>query len=71
VGDLPEIWNQKHKKYLGVDIENDSEGAMLDIHWAGGDFGYFPTYALGNIISGQLIYTMEKSIACCCLSEMV
>lgn len=63
VGDLPEVWNQKYKKYLGVDIENDSEGVMQDIHWAGGDFGYFPTYALGNIISGQLLYTMEKSIS--------
>ncbi len=63
VRDLPEIWNQKYKKYLGVDIENDSEGAMQDIHWASGAFGYFPTYALGNIISGQLLHTMEKSIS--------
>jgi len=63
VGDLPEIWNQKYKEYLGVDIENDSEGVMQDIHWAGGDFGYFPTYALGNIISGQLLHAMEKSIS--------
>lgn len=63
VGDLPEVWNQRYKKYLGVDIENDSEGVMQDIHWAGGAFGYFPTYALGNIISGQLLYTMEKSIS--------
>ncbi|MGD8505150.1 MAG: carboxypeptidase M32 [Candidatus Bathyarchaeota archaeon] len=62
VGDLPEIWNQKYDKYLGVDIENDSEGVMQDIHWSGGDFGYFPTYALGNVISGQLLRTMEKSI---------
>ena len=63
VEDLPEIWNQKYKKYLGVDIENDSEGVLQDIHWAGGDFGYFPTYALGNIISGQLLQTMGKSVS--------
>lgn len=63
VRDLPEIWNQKYNKYLGVGIENDSEGVMQDIHWASGDFGYFPTYALGNIISGQLLHTMEKSIS--------
>ena len=62
VEDLPEIWNQKYKKYLGVDIKDDSEGVMQDIHWSSGDFGYFPTYALGNIISGQLLHTMEKSI---------
>ena len=63
VKDLPEIWNQKYKDYLDVNIENDSEGVMQDIHWSGGDFGYFPTYALGNIISGQLLNTMEKSIS--------
>lgn len=62
VEDLPEVWNQKYKKYLGVDIENDQEGVLQDIHWAGGGFGYFPTYALGNIISGQLLRIMEKSI---------
>ncbi|UCH31815.1 MAG: carboxypeptidase M32 [Candidatus Bathyarchaeota archaeon] len=61
--DLPQMWNQKYKKYLGVDIENDSEGVMQDTHWAGGMFGYFPTYALGNIISGQLLRTMENSIS--------
>jgi len=63
VKDLPEIWNQKYKDYLGVNIENDSEGVLQDIHWSGGDFGYFPTYALGNIISGQLLDTVQKSIS--------
>lgn len=63
VKDLPEIWNQKYKEYLGLDIENDSEGVMQDIHWAGGDFGYFPTYALGNIYSGQLLAKMEKEMS--------
>jgi len=62
VADLPQVWNQKYKDYLGVDIENDSEGVMQDTHWAGGDFGYFPTYALGNIFSGQILSTMEKAI---------
>jgi carboxypeptidase Taq len=62
VQDLPEIWNQKYKDYLGLDIENDTEGVMQDIHWADGDFGYFPTYALGNIISGQLLDAMQKSV---------
>ena len=62
VKELPEIWNQKYKDYLGLDIQNDTEGVMQDIHWADGDFGYFPTYALGNIISGQLLDTMQKSV---------
>jgi carboxypeptidase Taq len=51
VAELPEIWNQKYKDYLGISIENDSEGVMQDTHWASGYFGYFPTYALGNVYS--------------------
>jgi len=62
VADLPAIWNKKYKDYLGVTIENDSEGVMQDTHWAGGSFGYFPTYALGNIFSGQLLKTMERQM---------
>ena len=60
VKELPEIWNQKYKDYLGVKIENDSEGVMQDTHWASGSFGYFPSYALGNIYSGQILKAMEK-----------
>ena len=59
VKDLPEIWNQKYKEYLGVMPENDSEGIMQDIHWAGGMFGYFPSYALGSAIAAQLFHYME------------
>lgn len=62
VAELPPIWNQKYEEYLGVDIENDSEGVMQDTHWASGLYGYFPTYALGNIYSGQILATMEKDV---------
>jgi carboxypeptidase Taq len=62
VKELPEIWNQSYKDYLGVDIENDSEGVMQDTHWASGLYGYFPSYALGNIYSGQILTTMEKDL---------
>jgi carboxypeptidase Taq len=62
VAELPEIWNQKYKDYLGVRIENDSEGVMQDTHWASGYFGYFPTYALGNVYSGQLLAILNKDI---------
>ncbi len=54
VEELPQVWNQKYADYLGVKVENDSEGAMQDTHWASGLYGYFPSYALGNIYSGQL-----------------
>jgi carboxypeptidase Taq len=60
VDELPRIWNDKFMDYLGVQVENDSEGLMQDIHWASGLFGYFPTYALGNIYSGQILAAMES-----------
>jgi len=62
VKELPEIWNQSYTDYLGVKIENDSEGVMQDTHWASGSYGYFPSYALGNIYSGQILATMEKEL---------
>ncbi len=62
VAELPQVWNQTYKEYFGVDIENDSEGVMQDIHWASGAFGYFPSYALGNIYSGQILANMEKEL---------
>jgi carboxypeptidase Taq len=62
VSELPEIWNQKYEEHLGVCVENDSEGAMQDTHWASGLYGYFPTYALGNIYSGQLRASLARDI---------
>jgi carboxypeptidase Taq len=62
VKELPEMWNQKYKDYLGVKIANDSEGVMQDTHWASGSYGYFPSYALGNIYSGQILVTMDKDL---------
>jgi carboxypeptidase Taq len=62
VAELPEIWNQKYKEQLGVKVENDAEGVMQDTHWSSGFYGYFPTYALGNIYSGQLLATLAQDI---------
>ncbi|MCW4054943.1 MAG: carboxypeptidase M32 [Candidatus Bathyarchaeota archaeon] len=62
VSELSETWNQKYRDSLGVNIENDSEGVMQDTHWASGFYGYFPTYALGNIYSGQLLATLKNDI---------
>jgi carboxypeptidase Taq len=62
VAELPEIWNQKYKEQLGVNVENDAEGVMQDTHWASGLYGYFPTYALGNIYTGQIIDALAKVI---------
>ena len=54
VEDLPAEWNERSEAYLGLRPGSDAEGALQDIHWSFGAIGYFPTYALGNLISTQL-----------------
>ncbi len=54
VADLPEAWNANLEQRLNVRPGNDVEGCLQDIHWAVGHFGYFPSYALGAVIAGQL-----------------
>ncbi len=54
VADLPAAWNAKMYEYLGVEVPDDARGVLQDMHWAAGGFGYFPTYALGNVISVQI-----------------
>ena len=51
---LPEQWNSRMWDYLGIEVPNDTEGVLQDVHWSGGSIGYFPTYALGNLISAQI-----------------
>ena len=54
VTDLPEAWNEAAQSRLGLRPENDVEGCLQDVHWAVGQFGYFPAYALGSLIAIQL-----------------
>ncbi len=60
VKDLPKAWNKKYKEYMGITPRNDAEGALQDMHWSEGYFGYFPTYALGTLYSAMLFTQMEK-----------
>ncbi len=62
VAELPQVWNEKVDKYLGLVVKNDAEGVLQDVHWAGGSFGYFPTYVLGNLYSGMFLKSMEKEV---------
>ncbi len=54
VGDLPEAWNAGMRNYLGVEVPCNADGVMQDVHWSAGLVGYFPTYAIGNLIAAQL-----------------
>lgn len=58
--DLPKRWRKLYQEYVGVRPKNDQEGVLQDIHWAGGMFGYFPTYALGSAYAAQIYYAMNK-----------
>ena len=60
IDDLPKIWNEKVKEYLGLEPQNDSEGLMQDIHWYCGLIGYFPSYAIGNAYASQIYNAMKK-----------
>lgn len=62
VKDLPKIWNDKYEQYLGIRPENDAQGVLQDVHWAGGSFGYFPSYALGYMYAAQFKHTLVKEI---------
>lgn len=62
VKDLPEAWNARYRQYLGLDIANDAEGVLQDIHWSHGTLGYFPTYSLGAFYAAQFYATMKQSL---------
>lgn len=62
VADLPGIWREKMQDYLGVTPPDDAHGVLQDVHWSGGDFGYFPSYSLGNIYAAQFRNTLAKEI---------
>ncbi len=60
VNNLPDAWNDKMKELFGITPPNHSMGCLQDIHWSLGDFGYFPTYALGNMAAAQIFQAMKK-----------
>ena len=62
VKDVPAEWNKLYKEYLGVDVPDDTNGCLQDIHWAGGSIGYFPSYALGSAYGPQMLACMEKEV---------
>jgi carboxypeptidase Taq len=59
VADLPAAWNDGMRRLLGVEVPSDADGVLQDVHWAGGAFGYFPSYALGTLIAAQLWEALE------------
>ncbi len=62
VEDMPRLWNEKIKEYLGIKVPDDADGVLQDVHWSGGMIGYFPTYSLGNLYSAQFYRAAKKEI---------
>ena len=62
VNDLPAAWNAKMQEYLGITPATDTEGVLQDTHWAGGMFGYFPSYLLGSVYDGMFLEAMQKEL---------
>jgi carboxypeptidase Taq len=62
VADLPAVWNRRMGELLGVRPGNDAEGCLQDVHWSEGLFGYFPSYAVGHLVSAQLAEAMERDL---------
>ncbi len=59
IKDLPKLWAEKMKEYLGITPESDAKGVLQDVHWSMGAIGYFPTYALGNLYAAQIFETFQ------------
>lgn len=53
VGEIPEFWKQQYKNLLEVSVVDDINGALQDVHWSHGSFGYFPSYTLGSLYAAQ------------------
>lgn len=62
VADLPGAWRERTASLLGLQVPSDAQGCLQDIHWGGGSFGYFPSYAVGCLIAAQLWEAMEADI---------
>jgi len=60
--DVREAWNAGMKELLGLEVPDDANGVLQDTHWSGGGIGYFPTYALGNVISLQIWAVVQDAL---------
>lgn len=60
--ELPGLWNDKMEELIGVRPTSDAEGILQDMHWSDGSFGYFPTYALGNIYDGMFLEKITEEL---------
>ena len=61
IRELPALWNAKYREYLDIEPADDAEGILQDVHWTFG-FGYFPTYAIGNMYNAMYYNRMKEDL---------
>jgi carboxypeptidase Taq len=59
---LPSEWRRRMKEIIGVENDTDANGVLQDVHWSMGSFGYFPSYALGNLYSLQFLKKLRSDL---------
>ncbi len=62
VADLEAAWNDRFHADFGYAVDRPSNGALQDVHWSVGLFGYFPTYSLGNVYAGCLHQALRAAL---------
>jgi carboxypeptidase Taq len=62
VKDIPAFWKEQYEKWLCITPPDDKRGALQDVHWSHGSFGYFPTYSLGSLYAAQFFAVAEKDL---------
>jgi carboxypeptidase Taq len=62
IENIEKAWNDLFYKYFGIEVKNVRDGVLQDVHWSGGSFGYFPTYALGSAYAAQFYHYINKDI---------
>ncbi|HET7898887.1 MAG TPA: carboxypeptidase M32, partial [Flavisolibacter sp.] len=60
--DIPLLWNDQYKQLLDVNVPDDKQGALQDVHWSHGSFGYFPTYSLGSLYAAQFFDRAKSTL---------
>jgi carboxypeptidase Taq len=62
VDDVPDAWNEATRRLLGLEVDGPVDGVLQDIHWSAGLMGYFPTYALGNLMASQIWERLNQDV---------
>jgi carboxypeptidase Taq len=62
VDDLPAAWNCRIREDLGLEVPDDGQGCLQDVHWSMGAIGYFPTYTLGNLYAAQIWEALAEAL---------